>query len=346
MNKISSTIVQLALLGVILSLGGCATLYKLNDSIPGIDRIIQHFSKAEVGPVKTANGEIIQGTETDLLAAENQDAAAETVPKELADQQNLASSLKASKTAHNEGLNSVSTVSPAAISKDSAVLPKTTVKHEVPAKVSVRKSDSVISGNVRLLAKTGTISPEGAMVRLIRLDGAPLQKPVSQASHEIDMIDKTYAPSNVVIRKGDSINFVNSDFIQHNVFSSTGENAFDLGTFGGGLQREVKLNKEGVVKVYCNIHPGMATFIAVDDVGVSKVVKGEDGYFEFLNLPAGDYQLSLWSVRGEQTQQVTLAAKQNLHLDLTFDTSSYQSPEHANKFGESYQKKNIRREFY
>lgn len=339
MNTPPSIVIKSALLFGILSLTGCATLYSQTDKIPGLDRIINYFSKAEVGPVKKPNGEVIQGTETAVLGPENQDITATTSQTASAA---LTSSLKTA-VEYNERQNAESSV---AAANDSALLSQTASKQKVATNVSIKAPHHVISGNVRLLGKQGEISPEGVMVRLHRLDGTPLQKTAPPASHEIDMIDKTYTPSNAVIRKGDSINFVNSDFIQHNVFSSSGENAFDLGTFGGGLQREVKLNKEGVVKVYCNIHPGMATFVAVDDAGVSQVVNAKDGFFEFSDLPIGEYQLTLWSVRAEQTQQVTLAATQKLHLDLTFDTSSYESPEHANKFGENYQKKSIRREFY
>ena len=339
MNTFLPKLVKLALLLSLFSLASCATLYNQTDKIPGLDRIINYFSKAEVGPVKTVNGDIIAQTETDLSIVENNNVGATPEQTEAAESKsptpNSASSIE---TTHS--------TTTTAVSNNLPVMPKTDVKPTLAHKHKVKTSNNVISGNVNLLVKKSKISPKGVFVRLARVDGVALEKPAVHATHEIDMIDKSYAPGNLVIHKGDALNFVNSDFIQHNVFSSTGENAFDLGTFGGGLQREVKLNKEGVVKVYCNIHPGMAAFVAVDDKGISQVIESEDGFFEFSSLPAGEYQLTLWSVRGEQTQLVTLAAGQKQHLNLTFDTTVEEPPAHANKFGETYQKKNIRREFY
>jgi len=345
MNKTLPNIVKLTVLGALFSLASCASMYNQNGSIPGLDRILNYFSKAEVGPVKKANGEIVQGTETDFESADNKDLAAMPSSKESADSNTLTNSASLGNSAGGSAASSNSTFT-AGDSVAAVGLPKATVKSKAQSELVAKATNNVISGKITLLAKNGKISPEGVIVRLNRKDGSALQKPASQMSHEINMVDKTYAPGNIVIRKGDALNFVNSDLIQHNVFSSTGENAFDLGTFGNGLQREVKLNKEGVVKVYCNIHSGMAAFVAVDDTGVSQVVRSEDGYFEFLDMPVGEYDLTIWSVRGEQTQQVTLTVEKKLHLSLSVDTSSFDSTEHANKFGETYQKKSVRREFY
>lgn len=345
MNKPLPNIVKLTVLGALFSLASCASLYNQNGSIPGLDRILNYFSKAEVGPVKKANGEIVQGTETGFESADNKDLTAMPSSKESADSEPL---INSTSLGNSEGGTAASSNSTLTARDPVAAVPspKTPVKPKAPSKLVAKATNNVISGKITLLARNGKISSEGLIVRLNRKDGSALQKPASKISHEINMVDKAYAPGNIVIRKGDALNFVNSDLIQHNVFSSSGENAFDLGTFGNGLQREVKLNKEGVVKVYCNIHSGMAAFVAVDDTGVSQVVKSEDGYFEFLDMPVGEYDLTIWSVRGEQTQQVTLTVDQKLHLDLSMDTSSFDSTEHANKFGETYQKKTVRREFY
>ena len=53
---------KITLIVAIILLGGCASIYSVSDKIPGLDRLINHFSKAEVGPVQTQEGEIVQGT--------------------------------------------------------------------------------------------------------------------------------------------------------------------------------------------------------------------------------------------------------------------------------------------
>ena len=79
MNNTLQPLIKLTLLGVFLTMSGCATIY----SIPGVDRLINHFSKAEVGPVKTINGEVIQGTEVKPLEAEKKKTETNNVTKSV-----------------------------------------------------------------------------------------------------------------------------------------------------------------------------------------------------------------------------------------------------------------------
>lgn len=295
-------------LACIFSMAGCAAVYDLGSKIPGLDRILYQSSKAEVGPVKTQAGEIVDGTQ-----AEPSLAVQLPTP----------------------------TTQPETVAK-----PVVKIEQKSPKPVVVQAKKHSLKGKVKVTANGGLISAEGVFVQLERVDGTPLRKQTEQKQHEIDMLDKIYAPGQLVVRKGDTVNFINSDQIKHNVFSSSGENAFDLGTFGAGLQRGVKLNEEGIVKVYCNIHPKMAAFVAVDDTGITHELNTADGTFEFSDLASGEYKLTLWSVRGEQTQTLFLNDEQSLALDLTFDTSSYKASTHPNKFGEAYKKPERKREYY
>lgn len=305
---------KLVCLVCIISISGCASVYDLGSKIPGLDRILYKSSKAEVGPVKTQAGEVIEGTEVE-------------------------STLVVEAPAPSPGPKSAP--APAVPPSNKAEL---TLVVQPPAPVQAKKHK--LKGKVSVLANDGPISAEGVFVRLERADGQSLQRSTVPAQHNMDMADKIYAPGHMVVRKGDTLNFVNSDPIKHNVFSSSGANAFDLGTFGGGLQREVKLNEEGIVKVYCNIHPSMAAFVAVDDMGITQELSADDGSFEFTDLAAGEYQLSLWSIRGEQTQTLLLENGETLELDLTFDTANYKASTHSNKFGQEYKKPKGKREYF
>jgi plastocyanin len=201
-----------------------------------------------------------------------------------------------------------------------------------------------IAGSVKVLGGDGVLDPQGTIIRLHRSDGEPIARLQESQRHVMDMEEKIYAPGNMVINTGDSVSFVNKDKIRHNVFSSSGENAFDLGTYGAGLQRGVTLKSDGIVKIYCNIHPKMAAFVAVDETGISRLAS-VDGQFQFDNLPSGDYQISVWNVRGELTRAVSLNSE-SVDLALTLDTSKYKPAEHANKFGEEYPDDAVSGEFY
>lgn len=303
-------------------LSSCASLYEVSSRIPGLDRLLHKNSKAEVGPVTNLDGEVVPGTE------ENSDTLEIPVTPDGANK------LPKRQKAREAEITDTQTTKPAL--EPSPVKPP--LLKSLPP-IAPTSSSGKITGSVTLLAKEQTISSEGLIVRLRRTDGKPINRSLHNVSHKLEMQDKTYKPGQLVINKGDAIQFINRDNIQHNVFSSSTQNAFDLGTFGGGLARSVKLNEEGIVKVYCNIHPNMATYVAVDDISWSQIIKRTDGYFIFEGLPDTEYQLSTWSVRGEKTQRLSLAKNEHKHLTIEFDTSRYVAQPHSNKFGERYKNK-------
>ncbi|ABD83200.1 hypothetical protein Sde_3945 [Saccharophagus degradans 2-40] len=203
-----------------------------------------------------------------------------------------------------------------------------------PAKVTPRFN---LLGNIKVLGKNGEpIEVEGTIVTFKPLDDQRLPAMAQSAYHEVGMQDKTYQPRFLAINARDSVSFVNKDEIKHNVFSSTGKNAFDLGTYGPKLRREVQLQAEGIVKVYCNIHPEMASFIAVNNNTISTVSDSKTGRFMVADMPLGKYEIRVWNIRGEVTRTVLVTSSNYRNIQLTLDTASYQPAERKNKFGNRY----------
>ncbi len=197
---------------------------------------------------------------------------------------------------------------------------------------SLEGSVVIVGNNNKLLPSKGvilTLTPSDG--RVLSLDQrAPM-------THTIDMQDKTYLPGYISIRKNDRVSFVNKDKIKHNVFSSTGKNAFDLGTYSAGKKREVTLNSAGIVKVYCNIHADMATFISVSDNSIS-VVADHQGHFSIKDLEPGEYNLNVWHVRGEKTEKIVIKSQQKNKYITSLNTANYKKVAHKNKFGKKYNK--------
>ena len=72
---------------------------------------------------------------------------------------------------------------------------------------------------------------------------------------EIKQKDKQFWPQTSVVQKGTNVVFPNMDTVFHNVFSTSGRNSFDLGSYrSGDTPRSVVLTTPGVVEVFCNIH--------------------------------------------------------------------------------------------
>lgn len=204
-----------------------------------------------------------------------------------------------------------------------------------------------ISGSVILLGKNGEqLNPEGVIINLEPLHenkNESLEKKnkhIQPAQYRIDMRNKTYMPGLIAVKLNDLVSFVNKDNIKHNTFSSSGENTFDLGTYGSGEIQSTKLLAPGIVKVYCNIHPEMASFISVSEHNYSFITQG-DGKFIIKNLPVQQYTLSAWHIRGELRELVDLTKGSIDNYIVSIDTANFIPAPHKNKFGETYKVKPV-----
>ncbi len=217
-----------------------------------------------------------------------------------------------------------------------------------PTLPTAKKALVGLSGTIKVTGKNGEVlSPEGVIVNLEPTTTTE-EFVADQEKHqyEVQMQNKTYMPKLMTIKQNDQVSFTNNDKIKHNVFSTSAENRFDLGTYGEGKTNKVAFKTSGVVKVYCNIHPEMALFISVSQHNYSHITD-KNGFFEINNLPAGEYRLSAWHIRGEIQQIVNL---QGLHTkkDILLDTESYVPIPHKNKYDEAYKVKSalFQDEFY
>ena len=81
--------------------------------------------------------------------------------------------------------------------------------------------------------------------------------------HKIVQSDKTFSQTSITIKVGDTIVFVNSDEVTHNVYSVTPGMAFDLQRQAPGASSKVPFPKEGTAEVQCSIHPKMKLLVHV-----------------------------------------------------------------------------------
>ncbi len=81
---------------------------------------------------------------------------------------------------------------------------------------------------------------------------------------EVDQKNKEFTLSEVKIKVGDTVRFVNRDSFFHNVFSLSDAKLFDLGSFPKDEYKEVVFDQKGEVEVECALHPNMQMKIIVE----------------------------------------------------------------------------------
>ena len=154
---------------------------------------------------------------------------------------------------------------------------------------------------------------------------SPKQRIVEQRSRE-------FLPHVLAVPVGSTVSFPNYDPTFHNVFSSSESKSFDLGLYKGGQAREITFDKEGVVRIGCNLHANMSAFIIVV-TAPHYVITDETGNFKFGSLAPGKYTLRAWSDKSlaPVTQEVTIKAGGNqVTVGVKADAPSGPAPD---KFG-------------
>jgi plastocyanin len=109
----------------------------------------------------------------------------------------------------------------------------------------------------------------------------------------MDQRNETFVPHVLAVMVGTLVEFPNSDLIYHNVFSLSRAKRFDLGRYAAGKSKSVRMDRTGVIRVFCDIHSHMNAFVLVFNHPFFDVTDVE-GRFELPSLPAGTYTVVGW----------------------------------------------------
>jgi len=148
----------------------------------------------------------------------------------------------------------------------------------------------------------GTVSPGKSVVYVDAVAGktfpAPSAKPV------MDQKGLVFNPHVLAVQQGTSVEFLNSDSVQHNVFwpsiSGNKKEGHNMGTWPKGEKRSFAFNTPGVVPLLCNVHPEMAGYIVVSPTPYFAETDAS-GNYKIENVPDGKYNVVAWH-EGMKTQ--------------------------------------------
>lgn len=164
-----------------------------------------------------------------------------------------------------------------------------------------------------------------------------LGDPAPAARFDVTISDKAFAPHVLVVPVGSTVAFPNHDPFDHNVFSVSEGNSFDLGLYGRGEGKSVTLQHPGLVRVFCNVHPRMVALVLV--MGTHHYAQpGADGSFTINGVGPGSYRLHVWHERAptEVVKEVTVGAAGVSDLVVTLNARGFRWQPHKNKFGKDY----------
>ncbi len=169
---------------------------------------------------------------------------------------------------------------------------------------------TAIAGDIQgKVTASGIRSSENIAVYIDTIFGKEFPAPSQPAV--MDQKSLKFVPHVMVVLKGTTVEFLNSDNVGHNVFwPSIGGNkklAHNLGTWPQGVKKSFTFNDLGAVPLLCNVHPEMSGYIVVVSTPYFAVTSKE-GQFEIKGVPPGKYSLKTWSEEGKPaTQEVEVS---------------------------------------
>jgi plastocyanin len=142
---------------------------------------------------------------------------------------------------------------------------------------------------------------------------APKERPV------MDQKGLLFEPHIMVVQQGTTVDFLNSDNVQHNVFwTSVGSDkkaGHNLGTWPKGEKRSFTFDKPGVVPLLCNVHPEMAGYLVVSPTPYFAETD-DSGNYKIKDVPDGSYTLVAWH-EGAKSQSKPVNVSGNTKADFS-----------------------------
>jgi len=112
-------------------------------------------------------------------------------------------------------------------------------------------------------------------------------------THKMDQKGMKFIPHLMTVTVGDTVEFLNSDGVDHNVYSPDND-GYNLGMIGSKKDGKHTFDKPGVYSQLCSVHPEMLAYVIVGQNPFAAAV-GKDGSYKIEGVPPGDYKVLVWN---------------------------------------------------
>src|SRR5579872_262931 len=169
-----------------------------------------------------------------------------------------------------------------------------------------------ISGKVAAGKGISVVYVEAVAGKTFSAPAAPLQ---------MDQKSLLFQPHLLVAPLGATVEFLNSDKVQHNIFwpaiNGNKKLGHNMGTWPTGEKRAFKFETPGIVPLLCNVHPEMSGYVIVTPTPLYAETDAA-GSFKIANVPDGSYTVTAWHEGFKpQSKPVTVAGPATVDFTLS-----------------------------
>ncbi|MHB1844499.1 MAG: plastocyanin/azurin family copper-binding protein [Deltaproteobacteria bacterium] len=193
---------------------------------------------------------------------------------------------------------------------------------------------ATVSGTVAITSRGEKKADRSLVVIFVGDQPLPKSPPTTV---EMAQRGRAFTPAVVVVPVGGTVRFTNYHRIEHNVFSRSPHQSFDLGRYGRGEGKEVHFTEPGVVDVFCNVHSNMIGHVLV--VPGPFAITDASGHFAIHGVAPGDHTLVVWDRLATPAllrRHITVGAAGSDAIDIALTEPADVEAPHPNKFGGRY----------
>ena len=173
------------------------------------------------------------------------------------------------------------------------------------------------AGKGGVIEGTVTGMPGKSVVYVEAIAGKTFPPPAKHA--EEDQKGLVFVPHVLAVQQGTTVDFLNSDNVQHNIFwpmvGGDKKLGYNLGTWGIGGKRSFTFDTPGVVPLLCNVHPEMQGYIIVSPTPYFAVTDA-NGNYSIKDVPNGSYTLTVWHEGASSTSQPVQVTGSSVKVDF------------------------------
>jgi plastocyanin len=179
-------------------------------------------------------------------------------------------------------------------------------------------ASAVQAGDVKgKVSGAGLKSVENVVVYLDAIPGKKFDPPSVHAT--MDQANMKFVPHILVISRGSTVDFKNSDQVAHNIYwpSIGGNKALrhNLTIVSPDHTKVFQFDNSGAAQLLCNLHPEMLGFVVVAPTPYFALTSS-DGSFTLKNVPPGTYTLKTWSEDGKSSTQSITVTDSTANMDV------------------------------
>jgi len=195
-------------------------------------------------------------------------------------------------------------------------------------------SGLAMAGEVSVFVTDADGQPVPNVVVFIDQSGAAMDLQHRPDAAVMDQRDVSFVPHILVVQKGSTVEFPNSDVVAHHVYSFSRPNNFVLPLYKGTSPDPVTMTHDGVVTLGCNIHDGMLGYIVVVETNVFGKTDSAGVASLRVDDSASDYGINIWSPRIRDSKESLVQNVSVIPVDgVSFNLQKSLRPAHIDQSG-------------